>query len=54
MLAGIQVVRAKTEHGEGVDVILDMVAGEYVQKNLDLLKPGGRIAIIGSLGGGTS
>eukprot|EP01050_Picozoa_sp_SAG11_P018812 SAG11_NODE_2902_length_2849_cov_1.654909_3_plen_92_part_00 len=27
------------------------VGGEYVQKNLDLLRTGGRVAVIGSLGG---
>jgi len=36
----------------GVDVVLDMVGGEYTAKNLDALKTGGRIVFIASLGGG--
>src|SRR3954471_24762598 len=36
----------------GVDVVLDMVGGDYVLKNLDALKTGGRIVFIASLGGG--
>jgi len=38
-------------HG-GVDVILDMVAGDYFPKNLDALKSGGRLVHIAALGGG--
>jgi putative PIG3 family NAD(P)H quinone oxidoreductase len=37
--------------GRGVDVVLDMVAGPYVQKNLDCLAKEGRLAIIAFLGG---
>jgi putative PIG3 family NAD(P)H quinone oxidoreductase len=37
----------------GVDVVLDMVGGDYFAKNLDALKVGGRIVYIASLGGGT-
>jgi putative PIG3 family NAD(P)H quinone oxidoreductase len=36
----------------GVDVVLDMVGGDYFRKNLDALKTGGRIVFIASLGGG--
>ncbi|HQT54618.1 MAG: NAD(P)H-quinone oxidoreductase [Phenylobacterium sp.] len=36
----------------GVDVILDMVGGDYFAKGLDALKTGGRIVFIASLGGG--
>lgn len=36
----------------GVDVVLDMVGGDYAAKNLDALKIGGRIVFIASLGGG--
>ncbi len=36
----------------GVDVVLDMVGGDYFSKNLDALKTGGRIVFIASLGGG--
>lgn len=37
--------------GRGVDVILDMVGGSYLQRNLDALAPEGRIVIIGLQGG---
>ena len=36
----------------GVDVVLDMVGGDYFKKELDALKTGGRIVFIASLGGG--
>ena len=36
----------------GVDVVLDMVGGDYVLKNLDALKTGGRIVFIAALAGG--
>src|SRR6185436_3868439 len=36
----------------GVDVVLDMVGGDYTSKNLDALKAGGRIVFIAALGGG--
>jgi len=35
----------------GVNLVLDMVAGGYVQKNLDLLAPRGRLVIIATQGG---
>jgi NADPH2:quinone reductase len=35
----------------GVDVILDMVGGEFVRKNLDVLKPDGRLSQIAFLSG---
>ena len=35
----------------GVDVVLDMVGGEYFAKNLDALRTKGRIVYIASLGG---
>jgi putative PIG3 family NAD(P)H quinone oxidoreductase len=38
-------VRALTG-GEGVDVVLDMVAGDYVPKNLSLLRRDGRLVLI--------
>jgi NADPH2:quinone reductase len=44
---------AEVAKGEGgVDVVLDMVGGDYVSKNLDALKTGGRIVFIAALGGG--
>jgi putative PIG3 family NAD(P)H quinone oxidoreductase len=38
-------------HG-GVDVVLDMVGGDYFAKNLDALKTGGRIVYIAAQAGG--
>ncbi len=37
--------------GKGVDVILDMVAGDYLQRNLNCLSDDGRLVIIAFLGG---
>jgi NADPH2:quinone reductase len=34
--------------GEGVDVVLDAQAGDYTQKQLDLLRPDGRLVFIAS------
>jgi NADPH2:quinone reductase len=38
----------------GVDVVLDMVAGDYLPKNLQLLKQDGRCVVIALLGGTTA
>lgn len=43
-------VRTFTE-GRGVDVILDMVAGDYTPRNINCLADDGRIVIIALLGG---
>jgi putative PIG3 family NAD(P)H quinone oxidoreductase len=37
--------------GRGVDVVLDMVAGDYVPRNLEVLAMEGRLVQIGTLGG---
>jgi putative PIG3 family NAD(P)H quinone oxidoreductase len=37
--------------GRGVDVVLDMVGGDYVRRNLDVLAPGGRLIQIAYLKG---
>ena len=37
--------------GHGVDVVLDMVTGEYVQKEINIMARDGRIALIAFLGG---
>ncbi len=37
--------------GEGVDVILDMVGGDYIQRNIKALRTEGRIVFIAFLGG---
>jgi NADPH:quinone reductase len=36
---------------EGVDVILDMVGGEYIAKNIRLLRPDGRLVFINAMEG---
>jgi NADPH2:quinone reductase len=46
----VKVVKELTG-GKGVDVILDMVAGEYVAREIDCLADDGRIALIALLGG---
>ncbi len=47
------VLREKTEL-RGVDVILDMVGGDYIQKNIDSLAIDGRLSIIAFLTGATA
>ena len=37
---------------EGIDVILDMVGGEYIPKNLRLLKDDGRLVFVNAMHGG--
>jgi NADPH2:quinone reductase len=49
----VAVVKDLTK-GRGVDVILDMVAGDYVPREIDCLADDGRIAIIATLGGGST
>ena len=49
----VEVVKAATD-GRGVDVILDMVAGPYVQRNLHALAESGRLSIIAVMGGMTA
>jgi NADPH2:quinone reductase len=46
----VAVVRELTG-GKGVDVVLDMVAGPYVAREIDCLADDGRIALIALLGG---
>lgn len=46
----VEEVRKLTD-GRGVDVILDMVAGDYVARNIKSLADDGRIVIIALLGG---
>lgn len=41
----------KATDGKGVDVVLDMVAGDYINRNLNCLADDGRIVIIALLGG---
>lgn len=44
------IIKEETD-GRGVDVILDPVGGEYLESNLKALAPGGRLVVIGLLGG---
>jgi NADPH2:quinone reductase len=37
--------------GRGVDVVLDIVGGDYLQRNIDALAMDGRLVLIGQLGG---
>jgi NADPH2:quinone reductase len=46
----VKVVREATG-GRGVDVVLDMVAGDYVQRELACLADDGRLVLIAFLGG---
>lgn len=41
----------KATDGKGVDVVLDMVAGDYINRNINCLADDGRIVIIALLGG---
>lgn len=46
----VQEVKTLTD-GKGVDVILDMVSGDYINRNLESLAEDGRTVIIAQLGG---
>jgi NADPH:quinone reductase len=46
----VEVIRTETK-GYGVDITLDMVAGSYVQRNLDIAAVEGRVVTISLLGG---
>jgi NADPH2:quinone reductase len=49
----VEEIRAQTDK-RGVDVILDMVAGDYIARDLKCLAEDGRIVIIATLGGNES
>jgi NADPH2:quinone reductase len=40
--------------GRGVDVVLDVVGGDYVDRNIDAVAVGGRIIQVGVMGGGST
>ena len=46
----VQVVKAATGK-KGADVVLDMVGGDYIQRNISALAPDGRLCYIAFLGG---
>jgi putative PIG3 family NAD(P)H quinone oxidoreductase len=47
-------VAGEHTRGRGVDVVLDMVGGDYLQRNLDILAMEGRLVQIAQLGGSRS
>jgi NADPH:quinone reductase len=47
----VEVIKQETG-GRGVDIVLDIVAGSYVAKNIDCAALEGRIVVISLLGGG--
>jgi putative PIG3 family NAD(P)H quinone oxidoreductase len=49
----VSVVKDATA-GRGVDVVLDIVGGSYLQRNIDALAQDGRLVMIGRQGGGKS
>lgn len=49
----VERIRATTD-GHGADVILDVVGGDYLARNLDVLAEDGRLTIIGLLGGASA
>lgn len=46
----VEVIRAETQ-GKGIDVTLDIVAGSYVARNLEIAAVEGRVVTISTLGG---
>ena len=46
----LETLKAATGH-RGIDVIFDIVGGSYLEQNIKLLAPGGRLVVIGVLGG---
>jgi NADPH2:quinone reductase len=46
----VQAVKDATR-GEGVDVVLDIIGGDYLQRNVDCLRLNGRLVQIGLMGG---
>jgi NADPH:quinone reductase-like Zn-dependent oxidoreductase len=47
------VVREQTD-GQGVDVVLDSIGAPYLERNLSALSLGGRLVLIGLMGGAKS
>jgi putative PIG3 family NAD(P)H quinone oxidoreductase len=46
----VEAVRSATG-GHGADVVLDLVGAKYLQRNVDVLAPNGRLVVIGLQGG---
>ena len=49
----VAVVREHTD-GRGADVILDVIGGDYLDRNVDAAAPGGRIVQVGVMGSGAA
>jgi putative PIG3 family NAD(P)H quinone oxidoreductase len=49
----VDVVRSATD-GHGADVVLDVVGARYLERNLSVLAPAGRLVVIGMQGGRTA
>ena len=49
----VAAARALTD-GAGVDVVLDVIGGDYVDRNIDAVAVGGRIVQVGVMGGGVT
>lgn len=49
----VELIRAATDH-KGVDVILDMVGGPYLERHVQVLADDGRLALIALLGGASA
>jgi len=47
----VEIIREHT-NGRGVDVVLDIMGGDYVQREIDVLADEGRIVMIAHIGGG--
>jgi NADPH2:quinone reductase len=45
-------VARRQSRGRGVDVVLDVIGGDYVDRNIESLAVGGRIIQVGVMGGG--
>ena len=41
----------RSTDGEGVDVVEDFVGADYISRNLGVLKPEGRLVLVGTMGG---
>ncbi|HVT37769.1 MAG TPA: NAD(P)H-quinone oxidoreductase [Gemmatimonadaceae bacterium] len=46
----VQVIKGATD-GRGVDVVLDMIGGDYVPREIDVLAEEGRLVLIATMGG---
>jgi len=49
----VDAAREVTE-GHGVDVVLDVVGGDYLDRNVSALRTGGTVVQVGVMGGGTT